>query len=370
MVNLFSSKIVIIVVIGILLSVLPLIEDEKVLLERYVQSRTEIENENDLGLSVMTFNIRFDGEEADPNNHFTKRIFRLKETIEKYSPALIGFQEPFVGQLLHLRTELPKRYNAVGYDKRGYKGFVNAILYDEEEFDLIDSDYIWLSETPNVENSKSWGGDERALCMAVFKWKKSNNQTVIMFNTHLDVHSELARRNQGKMIAEIHHTYLQRYPGSLFFLTGDFNSAPKQATHVILKNEMQDAWEECDSNAYCFHNDISSTFHFWKGSWANLYGVRWLQILLFTMHGSGLSLAKPKRMFEGQLFSPLEAIPSPNRMHVDWIMYKNQKETIDVYPKMVFVGDVRNHNCSSDHFPVIALFSVENSDKRRIICDG
>ncbi len=34
-------------------------------------------------LSVMTFNIRFNGIERNSNNHFTKRIYRLTETIEK-----------------------------------------------------------------------------------------------------------------------------------------------------------------------------------------------------------------------------------------------------------------------------------------------
>lgn len=66
-------------------------------------------------LSVMTFNIRFDGVERDPNNHFTKRVYRLTETVEKWQPSILGVQEPFTGQLLHWKSLLPNYYQHIGY---------------------------------------------------------------------------------------------------------------------------------------------------------------------------------------------------------------------------------------------------------------
>ncbi|CAF1162631.1 unnamed protein product [Rotaria sp. Silwood1] len=67
----------------------------------------------------MTFNIRFDGIERDPNNHITKRVCHLTETIEKWQPSILCVQEPFASQLVHWRSHLPPYYQCIGYQPDG-----------------------------------------------------------------------------------------------------------------------------------------------------------------------------------------------------------------------------------------------------------
>ncbi|CAF1602786.1 unnamed protein product, partial [Didymodactylos carnosus] len=107
----------------------------------------------------MSFNIRFDGKEWDDNNHFTKRLHRLSETIQNWKPYVIGLQEPSAGQVLHLQSVLPSYYQAIGFHRTignldhpsRHNDFQVAILYDNRILKLMERDYIWLSKTPRLE---------------------------------------------------------------------------------------------------------------------------------------------------------------------------------------------------------------------------
>jgi hypothetical protein len=50
---------------------------------------------NSTKISISSFNIRLDGLERNPENHFTKRIFRLQDTMERWKADSVGVQEPF-----------------------------------------------------------------------------------------------------------------------------------------------------------------------------------------------------------------------------------------------------------------------------------
>jgi hypothetical protein len=124
-------------------------EDDLAMLQKYQSIREGL-------LSVMTFNIRFDRVERDSNNHFTKRVFRLTETIEKWEPSILSVQEPFVSQLLHWQSHLPKHYEAIGYQRDGigrnlahslaHMDYQVAILDNNKVLTLLEQDYIWLSK--------------------------------------------------------------------------------------------------------------------------------------------------------------------------------------------------------------------------------
>jgi hypothetical protein len=68
-------------------------------------------------ISVMTFNLRFDAEESDPNNRFPRRVPRIISTIERWNPHIIGVQEPFSDELIQLFTVWKKEK-----DKRHLEG--------------------------------------------------------------------------------------------------------------------------------------------------------------------------------------------------------------------------------------------------------
>lgn len=333
--------------------------------------------------SVMSFNIRLDGHECDPNNHFIKRISRLNTTISSFRPTFLGLQEPFSGQLLHLQSYLPSHYqDAIGYKRvNGHHDLTHAsrqndyqvaILYDTARAVLLEQDYLWLSKTPRAENTKDWESfGARTLNIARFALKDTGVE-VIIFNTHIDVKSETARRKQAEIINSNIKLWKSRYPDSIIVLTGDFNSCPGQQAYTLLTRNLTDTWMQCKSSRNCISNDVSSSFHGWLGSKVNTYVFRFIQYVVFTVHGMGFNLPLHvpasftdlvKLITDSSVYkyeySISEALPSSLwRFHVDWILYDSTGSSAKVEPKAIWVADVRDGNFSSDHFPLYALFRI------------
>lgn len=357
-------------------------EDDAMMLEKY---RTIKENL----LPVMTFNIRFDGVERDPNNHFTKRVSRLTETVEKWQPAIIGLQEAFASQIIHWKSQLPSHYDHIGYQRDGsdrnlehpstHLDFQVAILYNTELFELLDRDYFWLSKTPRTPHSKDWDSlSPRALNIARLKLRSDPQSThLLVFNTHLDVKSEMARQEQAKLVRSTIKQWQTKYPSDLVLLLGDFNSTPNQTAYEVLTatDFLRDSWHDCKlSNLTCVSNTFSSTFHGWFGSMIHTYGAQALQAFLFTFHGSGVRLPYNitfrlssyldmiKELWNARdKFSPAEMMTlwSRHRYHVDWILYRHSADYRRSFqPRFVSVVDIRSNNFSSDHFPIVALFQL------------
>ncbi|CAF3845510.1 unnamed protein product [Rotaria sp. Silwood1] len=165
-------------------------------------------------LSVMTFNIRFDVQEHDPNNHFTKRVYRLTETIEKWQPSILSHQS----------------------SDRDYQV---AILYNNQILKLLEQDYIWLSKTPGVIDSKDWDS-LRVRTLNIARLELINDDqhaNILVFHTHLDVTSEEARREQVNIVRTTIEQWYSKYPKAVVLLFGDFNSIPKQTSYKTLASE-------------------------------------------------------------------------------------------------------------------------------------
>ncbi|UJR16817.1 hypothetical protein I4U23_003716 [Adineta vaga] len=238
-------------------------EDDLAMLKKYQSIKKSL-------LSVMTFNIRLDGVERNPNNQFSKRVFRLTETIRKWEPSILGVQEPFANQLLHWQSQLPKYYQYIGYqsddasknlaDPLSQMDFKVAILYNTQVITLLEQDYIWLSKSPRVVGSKDWNSHGvRTLNIARFKLNNDTDSTnILVFNTHLDVRSEQARQEQAKIIRSTIKEWQEKYPKAMVLLFGDFNSVPKQTTYNILTSShfLYDTWTVCKLrhlNVYPIH---------------------------------------------------------------------------------------------------------------------
>jgi endonuclease/exonuclease/phosphatase family metal-dependent hydrolase len=137
-------------------------------------------------LSVMTYNIR--SENLDYGRHHWKnRLPLLVYKINEAKPDIIGTQEGLFNQLKDLETALPE-YKTFGYlninDKEKHENLV--IFYNKEKLEFLEGNYLWLSDTPNIELSNTWGGKfPRLLTYAIFKLKETGDE-ILVLNTHLD----------------------------------------------------------------------------------------------------------------------------------------------------------------------------------------
>lgn len=175
-------------------------------------------------VNVMSFNIRYDNPE-DSLDNWQYRKDRAANAIRFYDVDIVGTQEVLHNQLEDLKQRLPG-YAVIGVGREDgkEKGEYSALWYKTDRFDLLDSGYFWLSETPEVAGSKGWDGAcERIASWAKLQDKKSGKKYFAL-NTHLD-HVGVAARREG--ISLILDRVKELSDGLPVIVTGDFNSNPQ-----------------------------------------------------------------------------------------------------------------------------------------------
>lgn len=177
-----------------------------------VQAQTE--------LRVMSFNIRY-GSANDGPNHWDLRKDFLAEVIADASPDVIGLQEALHHQIEFLLGRLPAyAMVGVGRDDGKRAGEYTAILYRTDRLKVEESDTFWLSDTPEVVASTTWGNDITRICTWA-RFTTAAGAPVYLYNTHFDHRSQPSRE---KAAALLRQRIEARSPVAPFVVTGDFNA--------------------------------------------------------------------------------------------------------------------------------------------------
>ena len=148
----------------------------------------------------------------------------MKACLDQAKPDLIGTQEGLATQLADLRSDLPDHAMLGQGREGGDKGEFMAIFYRRERLELLETKDYWLSATPEVVGSRSWGSSlPRMVTWARFRDKRTGR--IFHFaNTHFDHVSEEARAEAAKLVRR----RLEALPADLpVLLVGDFNAAAK-----------------------------------------------------------------------------------------------------------------------------------------------
>jgi endonuclease/exonuclease/phosphatase family metal-dependent hydrolase len=187
-------------------------------------------------LLVMSFNIRY-AAANDGENNWDKRKDLACDVVRWHKPDLVGLQEALRSQIDDIRAALPE-YGETGVAREDgqTKGEYSAILYRQDRFAVDDSGTFWLSDTPEVPGSITWGNACTRVCTWARLLPKSSGKPFYMFNTHLDHISQLSRE---KGIALIMSRLSSRKHPDPVVLTGDFNSGENNAVVRYLKGERQ-----------------------------------------------------------------------------------------------------------------------------------
>ncbi|CAI7883514.1 unnamed protein product [Closterium sp. NIES-54] len=118
-------------------------------------------------ISALMLNLDSTEPESSPNS-WALRKFACLEMLRKFHPTLIFTQEGSKEQLEYLHCEL-KAYECFGSKSQDAPGEdYSAIIYNRDQVEVMESGNFWLSETPEVCGSTSWG----ASTPAVVNWVK------------------------------------------------------------------------------------------------------------------------------------------------------------------------------------------------------
>ena len=209
-------------------------------------------------LRVMSFNVRL-LTEADGPNQWRHRRDLAARMIREQDPDVIGTQELFAEQGDDLIARLPE-YAWFGRGRRGDRGDEHmGVFYRRDRLRVIESGDFWLSDTPDVAGSISWGNLlPRMVTWALFE-RTGDGRRFYVFNTHLPYREqdEAARVRGVEAIVQ----RLRALPAEVpIVVTGDFNIGPDGRVHEVLAAQLRDAWTTAPERT-----GPEATFHAFSG---------------------------------------------------------------------------------------------------------
>ena len=167
-------------------------------------------------MRAVTWNLRTDTAVDPP--HWPDRRADVAAVLTELEPHVIGTQEGSAAMLDDLVAALPDRYAWVGEGRAGgRRDELTAVVYDTERLDVSGWVTSWLSETPDVAGSRSWGSAYPRTATTVSLLDRLDGTAYTVVNTHLDNISRRARREAAAILA-------RSLPEGPTVVMGDFNS--------------------------------------------------------------------------------------------------------------------------------------------------
>lgn len=190
-------------------------------------------------LRVMSFNVRTPVD-TEPGRRWDDRRDAMVTLLREQKPAVVGTQELVEKQAAYLVGHLPG-YRWFGEGRRGGSGDEHmGVFYDSAQLTVVESGNFWLSDTPDVPGSITWGNlFPRMVTWALFQ-RQADGQRFYLLNTHLPYRDEdEPRRVRGATLITERLATLQ--PGVPVVVTGDFNSEPGSDTYKAFTASLGDA---------------------------------------------------------------------------------------------------------------------------------
>lgn len=206
---------------------------------------------------VMSFNLRF-ATPIDGADEWQYRRDLVVDIIRRHGPDLLATQEGTVPMLRFLEGQLPEYLPLTAHRQVDETCQYPTIFYRAGRFAVQESREFWLSQTPEVHRSLSWGSAfPRMATFGLFR-EAGRKELFYFINTHLDHVSPEARLRGARMIRD-YFTPL----GRPMILAGDFNEPPEEA---VFKELIQDGGPFSDTwRAFHAPEDEATTQHFFDG---------------------------------------------------------------------------------------------------------
>lgn len=174
-----------------------------------------------------TFNLRIDLE-SDGRYRWRYRLPEIIAWMKKQLFGILCVQEPSPAMLSDLLAAMP-RYRSVGV-ARDARGEATPILYDADALILLDTETIWLTNTPERESTLPGSYFPRIATFARFQMPDGGVFQVV--NTHLDYAGPNVRNRHATVLLK--HLDARQGKNPLpTVIAGDFNALPDEAVHSL-----------------------------------------------------------------------------------------------------------------------------------------
>lgn len=200
----------------------------------YEMPAEDAKSENSIRL--FSYNIRVDHEQdQETENKWELRADKAIFLLQKYLGEIIALQEPNVKQVQDIKAALGPDYTWI-YGKASDRAYENhesfkgeqhretqAIGFDHNRFNLLDSGRFWLAENPDVEPIiPAWDGSaySRVVVYALLE-ERNTGKKFGVFTAHFDHAGVEARINSAKLIVK---KAVELSKGSPFIISGDLNT--------------------------------------------------------------------------------------------------------------------------------------------------
>ena len=175
----------------------------------------------------------------------------MKEVLSKYDADSMGFQEVTWGWKAYLKEDF-KGYTQVGIMRYGddYLGSasneLDLLMYKTKKFEEIKSETIWLSDTPYVEASKTWGGTNPCTFVYAHLELKKTGEQIAHFTTHFSHDSSEAQTKAGAQMAQFISEFMEsnKQNGKTIpiYATGDYNVTPDSKAYASMTSVLADPY--------------------------------------------------------------------------------------------------------------------------------
>jgi endonuclease/exonuclease/phosphatase family metal-dependent hydrolase len=255
-------------------------------------------------LGVMTYNLRYASDR--PPNAWPQRLPVAVAMLRELAPDIVGMQEALYRQVKDLERELPE-FGWIGLGRDGgSRGEFMAVFYRRERLEPLEFDHYWLSDTPEVVGSTTWGNSNRRMVTWIRFRDLRNKRELYFVNTHFDHEIEEARQKSADLV----RSRLERFDAKLpVILVGDFNAAAEKSVAyetLVTSGPLRDSWKQAAK-----HGPEIGTFHNYRG-------------------------------------------PREGGARIDWILSRGPVECLETE----VVTFSQNSQFPSDHFPVFARLAL------------
>lgn len=179
----------------------------------------------------MTFNIRNGRAVNDGANLWWRRRSITAAVIAEVDADVLGVQEAYHFQLAYLLRQRPGfAYVGQGRNDAKGRGEHAPVLFRSERFALERAETRWLSDTPTVPGSRSWGNRFPRIVTVAWLRERVGGGRLGMVNGHFDSESAEARVRSAQAVVDLVAGERDRP----WVVMGDFNTTAEDPAVQLL----------------------------------------------------------------------------------------------------------------------------------------